>query len=53
MGNAMQYSLVNPVWDAVFTGSYGGTIFPGGIRYSLVDKVCMWGTIFTGIQDSL
>ena len=41
------------VWDTVFTnenfastGSYGGTIFPGGIRYSLVNNVC-------GVQHSL
>ena len=26
--------------DIASTGSYGGTIFPGGIRYSLVNNVC-------------
>ena len=55
-------TIVNLVWDTVFTseycmgtastGSYGGTIFPGGIRYSLLNNVCMgyyihWDTGFT------
>ena len=34
----IQYSLVNLVWDTVSTG---GTIFPGGVRYSLfMNNVC-------------
>ena len=36
----IQYSLVNTVWNTASTGSYGGTIFPGGICYSLVNNVC-------------
>ena len=47
----IQYSLVNLVWDTVFTGSYGGTVFPEEIRYSLVNNVCgydiHWDTGFT------
>ena len=30
---------MNIVWGAVFTGGYGGTVFPGGVRYSLVNNV--------------
>ena len=30
----IQYSLVNIVWDTASTGSYGSTVFPGGIPYS-------------------
>ena len=36
----IQYSVVNIVWDTASTGSYGGTVFPGGVRYSLVNNVC-------------
>ena len=36
----IQYSLVNIVWGTASTGSYGGTVFPGGVRYSLVNNVC-------------
>ena len=36
----MQYSLVNIVWGTASTGDYGGTVFPGGVRYSLVNNVC-------------
>ena len=28
------------VWDTASTGSYESTVFPGGIRYSLVNNVC-------------
>ena len=24
----------------IATGGYGGTVFPGGVRYSLVNNVC-------------
>ena len=37
---------MNIVWGTASTGSYGGTVFPGGIRYSLVNNVC-------GVQYSL
>ena len=42
---------MNIVWDTASTGSYGGTIFPGGgggggERYSLVNIV--WDTASTG-----
>ena len=43
-------------WGTVFTseycmgysihGGYGGTVFPDGVQYSLVNLV--WGTVFTG-----
>ena len=36
----IQYSLVNIVWNTASTGSYGGTVFPEGVRYSLVNNVC-------------
>ena len=36
----MQYSPVNIVWDTASTGSYGGTVFPGGY-------VIHWDTGFT------
>ena len=36
----IQYSLVNIVWDTASTGSYGGTVFPEGKCYSLVNNVC-------------
>ena len=36
----IQYSLVNLVWDTASTGSYGGTVFLGGVCYSLVNNVC-------------
>ena len=36
----IQYSLVNTVWGTASTGSYGGTVFPGVIHYSLVNNVC-------------
>ena len=35
----IQYSLVNIVWGTASTGGYGGTVFPGGVRYSLVNNV--------------
>jgi len=31
---------VNLVWGTASTGGYGGTVFPGGVRYSLVNNVC-------------
>ena len=37
---------MNIVWGTASTGGYGGTVFPGGIRYSLVNNVC-------GVQYSL
>ena len=37
---SVQYSLVNIVWGTASTGSYGGTVFSGGVRYSLVNNVC-------------
>ena len=37
----MGYSfIVNIVWGTASTGGYGGTVFPGGVRYSLVNNVC-------------
>ena len=42
----IQDSLVNIVWGTASTGGYGGTVFPGGVRYSLVNNVC-------GVQYSL
>ena len=37
------------VWDTASTDSYGGTVFPGGIRYSLmyVGYNIHWDTGFT------
>ena len=37
---------MNIVWGTASTGGYGGTVYPGGIRYSLVNNVC-------GVQYSL
>ena len=31
---------MNIVWGTASTGGYGGTVFPGGVRYSLVNNVC-------------
>ena len=31
---------MNIVWNTASTGSYGGTVFPWGVRYSLVNNVC-------------
>ena len=28
------------VWDTASIGSYGGTVFPGVVHYSLVNNVC-------------
>jgi len=33
------YSLVNIVWGTASTGGFGGTVFPEGVRYSLVNNV--------------
>ena len=46
----IQYSLVSTVWDTASTGSYGGTVFPGGIHHLLVNNVeydIQWDTEFT------
>ena len=42
----IQCSLVSTVWDTASTGSYGGTVFPGGIHHLLVNNVC-------GVQNSV
>ena len=34
------WGAVNIVWGTASTGGYGGTVFPGGARYSLVNNVC-------------
>ena len=31
---------MNIVWGTASTGGYADTVFPGGVRYSLVNNVC-------------
>ena len=56
-----ELSVVHPCMDTVLTseycmdtastGSYGKTVFPGGMLFT--NEYYMWGMIFTEIQDSL